>query len=121
MNPEDLQKLSKEKLVEKLQEINLENEQTMAGMVMIREELLARLDEEKKDGELVGEYSITKAIRITFKTTLEQAAELGAVVKTSKVDTTMLRKMHDSGVKVPGVDVKTYLSVRRLKQEEVEK
>lgn len=118
MQPEDLLKLSKKKLVDKLQAFNLKYDDIFASMVMIREELLARLKEEKKDGELVGEFSISKATRITFKTTLEQAKELGAVIEVPKVDTKALRKLHDSKVKVPGVDIKVYLSVRRISQDE---
>ena len=121
MQPEDLLNLSKEKLVDKLQALNLLEEQRMASMVMIREELLTRLKEEKKDGELVGEFSIKRATRVNFKTTLEQAMELGAVIQTEKVDTKALRKIHDSGVKVPGVEIKVYLSVRRISQDEQEK
>jgi hypothetical protein len=119
MNPEDLLNKSKEELVDKLQEFNLQEEQVMASMVMIREELLNRLTEEKKDGELIGEYSIKKAIRISFKTSLEQAEELGAIKKS--VDSNVLRKIHNKGVKVPGVVETTYLSVRRLAQDENEK
>lgn len=119
MNPEDLQKLSKEKLIEKLDEFNIEEEQIMASMVMIRTEILARLDEEKKDGELIGEFSVTKAKRISFKTTLDQAKELGAIKEA--VDTSALRKLHNKGIKVPGTQITIYLSVRRLSQDESEK
>lgn len=119
MQPDDLLKLSKENLIEKLQEFNLQEEQIMASLVMIREELLHRLEEEKKDGELIGEYSVTKASRISFKTTLEQALELGAVKQA--VDSEALRKLHNKGIKVPGTSVTIYLSVRRLKQDEQEK
>ena len=119
MQPTDLLKLSKEKLIDKLQEFNLQEEQVMASMVMIREELLARLTEEKKDGELIGEYSVTKATRINFKTTLEQAGELGAVKQA--VDTEALRKLHNKGIKIPGTSITIYLSVRRISQDEQEK
>ena len=119
MNPEDLLDLSKEELVNKLQEFNLQEEQVMASMVMIREELLNRLEDDKKDGELVGEFSITKAKRVSFKTTIEQAQEFGAVKQA--VDSGVLRKLYNKGIKIPGVEITTYLSVRRLAQEEAEK
>ena len=119
MQPEDLIKLSKEKLIDKLQAFNLEEEQIMASMVMIRTEILARLEEEKVDGCLVGEYSVTKASRINFKTTLEQAQELGAIKQA--VDTDVLRKLHNKGIKVPGTSITIYLSVRRISQDEQEK
>ena len=116
MQPEDLLTLSKEKLIEKLDEFNVANEETMACLVMIREELLNRLEEEKKDGERIGEYSVTKAKRISFKTSFEEAKDLGAVKEA--VDTGKLRVLHNKGVKVPGTSITVYLSVRRLSQSE---
>lgn len=116
MNPEDLLEMTKEQLIEKLQEINLENEQVMASLVMIREELLTRLKEEKKDGEIIGEYSVKKAIRVSFNTEIEKARELGAVKEA--VDTSILRKLDKQGVEVPGKKETEYLSVRRLSQDE---
>ena len=119
MNPEDLLNSSKEELIGLLASRNEVYDQTMAEMVMIREEVLTRLKEAKKDGELIGEYSVTKAKRITFKTKLEEAEELGAV-KTVP-DTSILRKLYNKGIKVPGSKVTVYLSVRRLSQDEAEK
>lgn len=119
MNPEDLLNLSKEELVEKLQEFNLQEEQIMASMVMIREELLQRLGDENKDGELIGEYAIKKNKRVSFKTTLEEAENLGAIKKA--IDSDVLKKLYIKGIKVPGVQETIYLSVRRLSQSEAEK
>ena len=119
MNPEDLLNKDKESLIELLASRNEVYDQTMAEMVMIREEILTRLKEAKKDGELIGEYSVTKAKRVTFKTSMEEAEELGAIKKA--VDSAILRKLHNKGIKVPGVKVTTYLSVRRLSQDEAEK
>lgn len=119
MQPEELEKASKEALVAHLEALNITNEQIMAEMVMIRFELLSRLEEEKKDGELVGEYSLTKTKRVNFKTSLEEAQELGAVKQA--VDTGVLKKLYNKGIKVPGVEITTYLSVRRLSQDEQEK
>lgn len=115
MNPEDLLKFTKEELINKLEELNIANEDLMASMVMIREEVMARLDEEKKDGEIIGDFSVTKTKRVTFKTSIEQAEELGAVKKA--VDTTKLKKLYDKGIKIPETNVTVYLSVRKLNQE----
>ncbi len=121
MQPEDLQKMTKEELVEKLQELNIEEEQTVAGMVEIRNELLARLEEEHKDGELVGEYNITKAVRLNIKTSMDKARELGATKTEETLDKTKLTKLYKSGAKVEGITETVYLSVRRISQEEGEK
>lgn len=119
MNPEDILTLSKEELINKLEQFNLQEEEVMASMVMIREELLHRLEKSKKDGELIGEYSVTRAKRVNFETTLEQAEELGAIKQA--VDSAILRKLHNKGIKVPGVKETFFLSVRRLSQGEAEK
>ena len=119
MNPEDLIKLSKEKLIEKLEAFNIKYDEAMQNMVMIRQEILTRLEEEKKDGELIGEYSVTKAKRVNFKTTLEQAQELGAIKQA--VDTAVLRKLDSKGIKIPGKEITVYLSVRRISQDEEQK
>lgn len=114
MNPEELLTKTKEELVQELSDRNIENEQRMAEMVMIREELLNRLEEEKIDGEIIGEYQIRKSKRVTFKTTVEQAKEFGAIKPA--VDSSILRKIHNNGIEVPGYTETVYLSVRRLEQ-----
>jgi hypothetical protein len=118
MNPEDLQVTPKTALVLMLEEFNRVNEEVMTNMVMIREELLHRLEDENKDGEIVGEYSISKSKRTTFKTTFEQAQELGAVKPA--VDTETLRNLLKKGIDVPGVQVTTFLSVRKLQKKDGE-
>jgi len=119
IQPEDLGKVTKLTLIDLLESRNIIYEQIMAEMVMIREELLHRLEEAKIDAERIGEYSVTKAKRVSFKTSLEEAEVLGAVKKS--VDTDQLKKLHNKGIKVPGVQTTIYLSVRRLSQEEAEK
>lgn len=114
MKPEELLTLSKQKLIDELDRLNTYQEEIVASLVMIRQELLDRLEEEKKDGELIGEFSVTKAKRVNFKTTLEQAQELGAIKQA--VDTSALRKLYNKGIKVPGVSITTYLSIRRVDQ-----
>ena len=113
MNPEDLLKLSKEKLIQILEDRNIVYDQTMAELVMIRQELLARLEEEKKDGEIIKDYAISKRKRVTFKTTTEEAEKYGAVKKA--IDPKILRSLYNRGIKVPGVVVTEYLSIRKIK------
>jgi len=120
MNPEDLLKLSKEELVEKLWKFNTKYDDAMASMVMIRQEILTRLEEEKKDGELVGEYELSKRVRINIKTPIEKARELGATKEEEVIDRPKLTSLHKFGVKIEGITETIYLSVRRIKQEEQE-
>lgn len=112
MNPEDLAKMDKEILIHALETTNTAYDEIMATLVMIREELMHRLNEEKKDGEVIGDYQISKRKRISFKTKLEEAEEFGAVKQAP--DTKKLRALYNKGIKIPGVNVTEYLSVRRL-------
>lgn len=116
IDPEKIINSDKLVLVELLAQINETISEWEANATMVRQELLDRLEKENKDAELVGEYSLTKSKRVTFKTTLEEAQVLGAVKPA--VDTTTLRKLYNKGIKIPNVEVTTYLSVRRLSQNE---
>ena len=112
MNPTELGSKSKKELVNRIELLNYKNDELVDEMSTIRFELLSRLEEEKKDGEVIGNYSVARTKRVTFKTTLEQAEELGAVKKA--VDSSVLRGLHNKGIKVPGVSETTYLSMRKL-------
>lgn len=120
MQPDQLLTLSKAELVAKLQEYNLIYDESMEVLVMIRSELIDRLKEENKDGELIDEHEISIRKRVNVKTPIEKARELGATKQEEKVDTTKIRKLHASGVKIEGVTETEYLSVRRIQQEENE-
>lgn len=121
MQPDQLLKLSKAKLVDKLQEYNTIYDEAMQNLVMIRSEILARLDEQNITGELIGEYEVAKRTRINIKVDIEKARELGATKTEEKVDNAKIKNIYKSGVKIEGVTETEYLSVRRVKQEEQEK
>ena len=113
IQPETLIEASKEEIVKILERCNEINDELMQIMTQAREELMARLTEENKDGEVIGEYAVSRVKRITFKTSFEEAQELGAVKQ--EVDTTALRKMFDKGITIPGVAITYYLSARKMK------
>jgi hypothetical protein len=112
MNPTDLMEATKEALITRLEALNDTNDSILDEMVAIRSELLARLEEENKDGEVIGDYSIKKTKRTNYRTTLQQAEELGAVKKA--VDADILKKLTDKGVAVPGMSTTTFLTVKRI-------
>ena len=118
MQPDDLLKLSKEELVEKLWKFNLTYDDAMASMVMIRQEILARFEDQGLSGESIGEYELSKRVRINIKVPIEKARELGATKEQETIDRPKLSSLHKSGVKIEGVTETIYLSVRRIKQEE---
>jgi hypothetical protein len=118
MQPNQLLELSKQQLIDKLQEYNLIYDEAMEVLVMIRSELMTRLDEENKDGELIGEYEVAKRKRINIKVPVEKARELGATKEEEVVDNAKIKNLYASGVKIEGVTETIYLSVRRVKQDE---
>lgn len=116
MKPEDLQEFSKEELIDQLDNHNHKYDDIKATLMLIRDELLHRLEEENKDGEVIGDYSIKKCTRVSFRTSVEDAEELGAVKKAR--DTKVLRKLHDKGVEVPDTNITEYLSCRKVQKNE---
>lgn len=102
-------------LLEKRDEFNLAIEDIQAGIKVVNDELMARLDAENVKGKIVGNKAITKVQSIRFGTSLDDARELGATKTEEKVDTTKLRKLHDSGVTIPDTNISEYVMVKELK------
>ena len=113
MEPQELNQKSKEALVNHLMLLNQKNDEFVDEMTAIRQELLGRLEDENKDGEIVGDYQLIKAKRTTFKVDLEKAKEYGAVKEA--VDTAILSKLEKSGVEIPKTET-TYLTIRPVKK-----
>lgn len=110
MNPADILKLDKPGLVELYARTVEAQDELKAQGVAIKELLWDMLE---GDGEVIGDYSVTKTKRVYFtKTTLDQARELGAV-KEDK-DTRALKRLHDKGVAVPGASVTEGLLIRSV-------
>ena len=109
----DLSKLSDKKLMDQYIKACYQEEQAVAEKMEIREEFKKRLTKAKLNSNVVGDYSILKYKKITFKTELAEAEVLGAVKKTK--DTKVLRSLYDKGVKVPGVVESVQVAIRRVK------
>lgn len=118
MQPDQLLKLSKRQLINRLEKYNLVYDEAMQTLVMIRSEIMARLDEQNITGELIGEYEVAKRTRINIKVDVEKARELGATKTEETVDNAKIKNLHVSGVNIEGVTETEYLSVRRVKQDE---
>ncbi len=114
----DLTKLSNEDLAQRLEDLGIKEEEVVAEKVMIKEEIMVRLEEKKMDGMIAGAYQFIKTVRMAFKTSLDQARELGATKEA--VDNAKLTKLVKSGVEVPGAGTTVYLQVRKLKVKEEE-
>ena len=108
MNPADILKLDKPGLVELYARTTEEMDDLKNQGVAIKEVLSELLE---GDGEAIGDYLVTKTTRVYFtKTTLDQARELGAV-KEAK-DNKALKRLYDSGAKVPGASATEGLLIR---------
>ncbi len=111
INPEDLATASKEQLVEAYLDVGRREEELAGEKSAVKEEILSRMD---TDSEIVGQYSVTRAKRVSFKITLDQARELGAI--TEAPDTEKLKQLALGGTEVPGMKVTVYPLVRPLNQ-----
>ena len=91
-------------------------EQMEAAMKVYSDELLIRLKEENISGKVVGNKSISKATRLSFKTTLDEARTLGAIKEA--IDSEILKKLYYSKVNVPGVNITEYVMVKDVVKKE---
>ena len=110
-DPADILKLSKEQLVELYANTLNEQEEVEATIKVIKDELASRMD---TNGEVIGDYSITKAKRINWKVTFEQAKELGAVKPA--IDNTVLKQLYDKGIEIAH-EVTEYLLIKAVKHD----
>ena len=106
--------ISWEDLLELREKVMMQKEELEATVKVLSEEFLHRLAEEKLSGKVVGNYSISKAVRYGFETTLEQATELGATK--TVVDPTALKKLMQKGIIIPGVKKTEYCMVRTVEK-----
>jgi hypothetical protein len=119
IKPETLAGLPIEKLIEYYSFGQIQMEEIQAAMAAVKDEVVMRLDAEGVKGKVVGDHTVTKATRVVFRTTLEEAKELGAVKEA--VDTVALKRLYDSGAPVPNTSITTYLLVKALEQKGDEK
>lgn len=101
--------MSKEEIVERLDQIKHEAEHLEAERI----EISALLMEMMKDKEeLIGDFIVSKVTVIKAKPELEQARELGATIIEEKIDAKKIKKLMQAGVKFPTEEF-TYLKLRR--------
>lgn len=110
--------MTTEEILEEREKADLMIEQLEAAKSVFNSELLDRLNTEKVDGMVVGEKSITKVKRYSFKTPLSYAEEMGAVK--TVVDTEKLKSLVLKGIDVPEVNVTEYILVKTIKREDDE-
>ncbi len=110
-DPADILTLTKEQLVELYANTLHEQEDIEATIKVIKDELVTRMD---TNGEIIGDYSLTKAKRINFKVTLDEAKELGAVKPA--IDNTILKQLYDKGIEIAH-EVTEYLLIKAVKHD----
>lgn len=94
----------------------LAKEELEASIKVINDEMLERLKEEKINGKVIDNYSISKATRYSFDVDLKKAKELGAVKE--MVDQALLKQMYFKGVKFDGIKTTEYILVREVIKDE---
>lgn len=82
----------------------------------INADLLELLNAENLTGKVVGRVAISKVRRVTFRTSLDEARQLGAVKEA--VDTDVLRGLYDKGATIMGAQVTEYIMVKDVKKPE---
>lgn len=96
IDPAELQTISKAKLAEAYLELGAREEEIVAEKVEVRAEILRRM---KIDGEVWGEYQVTKVTKPNYKkVSMEKAKELGAI--TEAIDTKQLAKLRAKGIDI---------------------
>lgn len=112
----DLQEFSWEDLLLQREKINLQLEQLEAAQKILSGEMLDRLNLEKISGKVVESWSISKATRISFDLSVEDARAYGAIKET--VDQSVLKKLKNSGVEIPNEKRTEYVLVREVAKSE---
>lgn len=115
-NPLELPQMSDQDLVVLYDRTRIEEDELHSQAVTIRQELRARLDERKLKSTIAGQHAITAFDRITFRTSVEEARDFGAVKTKEVTDTVLLRKLYDAGEKIPGVQVTPDARITSVKE-----
>jgi len=88
-------------------------EETDACKAMIKDEFMDRLDEQKVNSKIIGDWSVTKITKNKITASLEKAREFGCVKTEEKVDSPKANRMIKAGVELPH-EVYSYLLAKKL-------
>lgn len=101
----NLSELSWEELMEFRAKIIQEQENLEAAVSVIKDEMVARLEEEGMDGKIVGDKTIS--IRTSYTTDKETARELGAIktVTSERIDVAMIKALYFKKVEIPNLQI----------------
>lgn len=115
MTEQQLSQLSWEELLTKREKLLAAIEELEAEKSVLSDEFLTRLKDENISGKVIGNWSISKATRISFAVTIDQAREFGAVKEA--IDQAILKKQYLQGANVPGIKRTEYAMVREVEQD----
>ncbi len=93
-------------------------EELEAELSVVKDEIVARLDEEKINGKIVGDKNIS--VRTVYSTDKETAKELGAItVSTSeRVNTTIIKELFQKGIEIKNLQITKTPLVTEVRKEE---
>src|SRR5438128_2731736 len=115
-NELDLSQYSWDSLLAYREKLNADKEEAEAALKVINDELLIKLAEEKLSGKIVGQWSISKATRISFDISIPEARVFGAVKET--IDQAVLKKLKAKGIEIPNEKRTEYVLVREVARHE---
>jgi len=115
----ELERLAVDKKVFELEQLagdyhkaSVEIERLTADKKVLGMEIIERLKAENMDGRVVGKYAVSIIRKEICNTTIEDAAQFGAVITEEKVNTAILRKIKKSGMDVPGFNIREEVRVK---------
>lgn len=114
--PETVSEITWEELLQYREKMSVAKEAMEAALKVISDECLERLNKEKLNGKLVGNFTVTKISKMSFDTSLESAQELGATKMV--VDQGALKKLFLEGIPVPGVKKTEYVMIKEVSKGE---
>jgi hypothetical protein len=117
MNPADTMILNDLELCERYSRLQYLEDEIYSEKVAIREEFKARTIAKNENSILAGDkFTVTRFKKTTFKTTLEEARNLGATKTEEKPDSKKLKTLHEAGVDVPGTVIVEDVRITEIKE-----
>lgn len=116
LDPQEVGAMTTLQLLQQKEMLERVIEEAQTDILGMKNEISERMKTAGLKTDKVGKWLITRYEQTSFKTTLEQARELGAVQTKEVVNTTVLKKLHGAGAKVPGVQIDERLRIGEIQE-----
>lgn len=102
LDPNEVQNMETLELLKTKEMLESVIETAETDILGIKNEIMERLKAKNLKSDKVDKWLLTRYTETRFKTTLEEARELGAVKTEEKVDTNILKRILKAGATIPG-------------------